>query len=203
MPADFEKQSYWHKRFATEKSFEWLTSSSTFLDVLAPYLQPLDRSAAILHIGSGTSDLHNHLRQHGFTDITNIDYEPRALERGQQLERDRFGDVRTKYLVADATRLIESEVALGKYRVAIDKSTADAIACGEGDPVSAMAEGIRRCLTDDGFWISLSFSETRFEHVKDCFDVEIISRLPQPKGRPTDPDVFHYCYLLRPKKQQS
>lgn len=196
MPADFEKQSYWQKRFASETAFEWLTSSAAFMDVLAPYLQHLPLSSPILHLGSGTSDLHNYLRQHGFTDITNIDYEPRALERGQHLEKSRFGDLRTKYLLADATQLRGEE----KYRVVIDKSTADAVACGGDDAMVAMAESIRRSLDGDGFWVSLSFSPWRFEDVHALLEVEVICKIPTPKIMPTDPDVFHYCYLLKPKR---
>jgi SAM-dependent methyltransferase len=194
--ADFEKQSYWHERFASETAFEWLTSSAAFMDVLAPHLEQLPRTVRILHLGSGTSDLHNHLRQAGFKDITNIDYEPLALERGRQLERDWFGDVRMEYVVADATRLHPR----GKYHVAIDKSTADAVACGGADAVVSMARGIRRCLRDDGFWISLSYSPSRFEGVHFMFEVSVISRVPTPKFKPTDPDIFHCCYLLRPKR---
>jgi hypothetical protein len=199
MPADFEKQSYWQKRFASETSFEWLAPSAAFIGVVAPYLQRLSSSSRILHLGSGTSDLHNHLRQKGFSHVTNIDYEPLAIERGQQSERDRFGDIRMKYLVTDATQLDLDD----KYQVAIDKSTADAVSCGGAHSIALMAEGIRRCLGDDGFWLSLSYSPFRFEHdtVQSLFDVEIIGKLPTPKAKPTDPDIFHYCYLLRPKRK--
>ena len=196
MPADFEKQDYWRERFTSETSFEWLVSSAAFMDILLPYLQPLAGSAQILHLGSGTSDLHNHLRQHGFLSVTNMDYEALALERGRQLERDRFGDVRTKYVVADATRLKTAD----RYQVVIDKSTADAIGCGEGDAIMLLAKGLHRCLDGNGFWVSLSYSPSRFEHVQSLFEVEVISRLLTPKSKPTDPDVFHYCYLLRPRR---
>lgn len=198
MPADFDKQEYWHERFKSETLFEWLASSTEFMEVLLPYLHRLPDFTRILHIGSGTSELHNHLRRHGFSNVTNIDYEPFALERGRQLERDRFGDVQMRYLVADATQL---EVD-GKYRVVIDKSTADAIACGGTDALMAMAKAVHACLDDNGFWVSLSFSSSRFEHVRSIFEVGLISRLPTPKFRPTDPDIFHFCYLLRPKQGQ-
>ena len=196
MPADFEKQNYWRERFTTETSFEWLISSAAFMGILLPYLQPLAKSAPILHLGSGTSDLHNHLRQHGFFSVTNMDYESLALERGRQLERDRFGDVKTKYVFADATRLKTAD----RYQVVIDKSTADAIGCGGGDALMLLAKGLHRCLGDNGFWVSLSYSPSRFEHVQSLFEVEVISRVLTPKSKPTDPDVFHCCYLLRPRR---
>ncbi|KAL2126710.1 hypothetical protein VTI74DRAFT_368 [Chaetomium olivicolor] len=197
MPADFEKQSYWHDRFQSETSFEWLAPSAAFMDVAGPLFQHLPPSARILHLGSGTSDLHNHLRQRGFLDVTNIDYEPLALDRGQDLERNRFGDVRMKYLVADATRLDLN--VKEKYHFAIDKSTADAIACGGAKAVVSMAKAIHRHLADDGFWVSLSYSPSRFEEVQSLFEVEVVGKIPTPKARPTDPNIFHYCYLLRPR----
>ncbi|KAL1837604.1 hypothetical protein VTJ49DRAFT_3622 [Mycothermus thermophilus] len=226
MPPDFDSKDYWHERFATETSFEWLVPSAAVLEIAAPYLDALPEGPEpprILHLGSGTSDLHNHLRARGLERVTNIDYEPRALERGRDLERARFGDVKTRYAVADLTRSsrsLEEDLAAadaeeagggvdlaGRYDVALDKGTADAIACGGDDAVRAMAENVWRCLSprgDDGggggFWISLSYSSTRFDDVRDLFDVEVIHKIPTAKAKPTDPDVFHYCYLLRPKR---
>ncbi|KAL2159383.1 hypothetical protein VTH06DRAFT_2387 [Thermothelomyces fergusii] len=193
---DFEKQSYWHERFASERAFEWLAPSPTVVGILAPYLAGLGPSARILHLGSGTSDLHNHLRDRGFLDVTNVDYEPLALERGRQLEWDRFGDVRTQYLLADATRLDLGD----RYRLVVDKGTADAIACGGEDALLSMARSVRRCLDEDGVWVCLSYSSDRFgEEVRSMFAVEVISKIPTPKHKPTDPDIFHHCYLLRPR----
>ncbi|KAK4234043.1 S-adenosyl-L-methionine-dependent methyltransferase [Achaetomium macrosporum] len=198
MPADYEKQSYWHDRFASETAFEWYTSSAAFLNALGPLLDKFPRDAGILHLGSGTSDLHNHLRERGFVNVTNIDYEPLALQRGQQLERNRFGDVRTRYLVADATQLDPKDT----YQIAIDKGMADAIACGGTEAVVATAESIRRCLDPDGVWVCLSYSASRFglKAVQSLFDVQVLSRVPTPKSKPTNPDIFHFCYLLRPRQ---
>ncbi|KAK3309332.1 S-adenosyl-L-methionine-dependent methyltransferase [Chaetomium strumarium] len=198
MPADYDKQSYWHGRFTSETAFEWYTSSATFLHILNPLLDELPRDAGILHLGSGTSDLHNRLRERGFVNVTNIDYEPLAVQRGQQLERSRFGDVRTGYLVADATQLDLDDI----YQIAVDKGTADAIACGGSEAVDAMAKGIRRCLGPDGVWVCLSYSASRFDSqaVQSLFHVQVLGRVPTPKSKPTDPDIFHFCYLLRPKQ---
>ncbi|GAB1309819.1 S-adenosyl-L-methionine-dependent methyltransferase [Madurella fahalii] len=196
MPIDFEKQSYWRERFTSEKSFEWLTPSATFMELLAPYLHRLPNSSRILHLGSGTSDLHNHLRREGFLNVTNVDFEPIAIERGQQLEQDCFGDVRMMYLVADATQLDSGE----EYPLVVDKSTADAIACGGEDAMISLGRSVYRCLGDGGIWISLSYSQSRFEDVQFLFEVEVISEIPTPKAKPTDPEVYHYCYLLRPRR---
>ncbi|KAK3693302.1 S-adenosyl-L-methionine-dependent methyltransferase [Podospora appendiculata] len=196
MAVDFDKQSYWHKRFSTEASFEWLVPSAEFMPLLDPYLAQLPSSAPILHLGIGTSDLHTHIRKRGFENLTNIDYEPLAIDRGCQLEQDAFGNVRMKYLVADATQL---DLGSTKYDLVVDKGTADAIACGGDEAVAAMTRGVAECLAEGGVWVSLSYSAWRYEIPGLPFDVDVASRIPLPKARETDPDLYHYCYLLRAK----
>ncbi|CAJ2510357.1 Uu.00g050600.m01.CDS01 [Anthostomella pinea] len=210
MPADFEKQSYWRSRFASETSFEWLTSSATFMSILEPYLSSSPRPARILQLGSGTSDLHTRFRARGYLDVTNVDYEPLALERGRALEARVFGDVRLEYAVADATRLDRDLLPKSQpqsqsrhgFDVVVDKSTADAVSCGGAEAVLRMAEGVRRCLADGGVWISLSYSGERYEVDGLPFDVEIVAKIPTPKVKAGNPEVWHWCYVLRPLEDE-
>ncbi|KAL7937398.1 S-adenosyl-L-methionine-dependent methyltransferase [Trichoderma chlorosporum] len=208
MPTDFDKQTYWHHRFSTETSFEWLLNSTDFISILKPLLTNFEPSSTrILHLGSGTSDLQNHFRQLGFLDVTNVDYEPLAAERGRQLEQQAFGDVKMKYAVADATKslLLPSEVNTqrthteNKFDLVVDKSTADAISCGGDEQVRRMISCIRECLADDGVWVSMSYSASRFDIGELPFNAEVLAKIPTPKNQVTDPDIFHWCYLLRPK----
>ncbi|XXG99971.1 hypothetical protein Hte_006312 [Hypoxylon texense] len=201
MPADFEKQSYWHERFASETSFEWLVSSQSFMSIVEPYLLALcqERPASILQLGSGTSDLQNYFRRKGYLDVTNVDYEPLALERGRQLERAAFGDVRMKYVVADVTQLDNDFPPDCKFDLVVDKSTVDAVSCGGETALLRMATGVRNHLADGGFWISLSYSSARFALEQLPFDVEVVAKTPTPKLKASDPDVYYWCYLLRPK----
>ncbi|EGO53331.1 hypothetical protein NEUTE1DRAFT_92506 [Neurospora tetrasperma FGSC 2508] len=198
---DFDKQSYWHQRFESETAFEWLFPSSTFMPLLEAFLNKLPGSdARILHLGFGTSDLQVQLRMRGFVNITNVDYEPLAIERGRHLEMTAFGDVTMQYITAGATNLASvPKISSQKYHLVIDKSTADAISCAGDDAVLAMAQGIRQSLADDGVWISVSYSAFRYDHPQLPFDVEVIANIPTAKARATDPDIYHYCYLLRPK----
>ncbi|KAL2759782.1 hypothetical protein ACRALDRAFT_1060221 [Sodiomyces alcalophilus JCM 7366] len=192
---DFEKQSYWHERFSHEEAFEWLVSSSDFLAVIDPLLPKPPETVRILQLGFGTSDLHTHLRRRGYEDVTNVDYEPLAIKRGKDCEERAFGDVRMKYVVADVTRLEEDAV----YDIVIDKSTVDAVSCGGGEAFHLMAEGVRRCLKPGGIWISLSLSALRFSAGDLPFEVSVFHRFPTPKLKPYDPDIFNFCYLLRPR----
>lgn len=240
MPIDFDKQEYWHHRFATETQFEWLVPSSTFMSIIEPHLASLlsnhhhnhnssnansesdesDSSSSppprVLQIGFGTSDLQNHLRARGLPDILNIDYEPLAIERGRQLEKRAFGDVVMKYAVMDATQLYfcgpndddrrRRRRAPQKFDLVLDKSTVDAVSCGGQETFLRMTRGVRRCLAPGGVWISLSYSSSRFD-VRDegllPFKVDVLAKIPTPKIRATDPDIYHWCYLLTPKDERN
>ncbi|KAI3393290.1 hypothetical protein diail_4472 [Diaporthe ilicicola] len=203
MPADFEKQEYWRARFATETSFEWLATSEEFMAILegdADFAR-LDRpSARVLQVGSGTSDLQNWLRAAGFSRVLNIDYEPLAVERGRQRERERFGgdDVRMGYAVADATQLDLHVRLRQRFDFVVDKSTVDAVACGGEEALRRMCRGVWRCLGPGGFWISLTYSRWRFDLDGLPFRCEEIARIPTRKLREADPDIYHYCYKMTP-----
>lgn len=193
MPPAFDKREYWEQRFSSETSFEWLMTSESFVTVLEPYLANLAPDTPILHLGFGTSDLQVHLRKRGFTSITNIDFEPLAVERGQDLERAAFGNVQMTYLVADCTQLHLDR----RYDLILDKSTVDAVACGVDAAFPAMMDSVARHLTEDGIWISISYSAYRYDSPSLPLAVEVIAQIPVKKQKPTDPDVFTYCYLLR------
>jgi EEF1A lysine methyltransferase 4 len=193
-PLDFDSKEYWHNRFTTETSNDWLVPPSVLLPILAPYLSTLpSKSSPILHLGSGTSSLANELREKGFENVLNVDYEPLAVERGRAIERDRFGDVRMRYLERDATRFETRE----KFALVVDKSTADAVSCGGEEALLRMARCVERCLGEGGVWISVSYSGSRFELEGLGLDCEVVGRFLTPRERETDPDIYHYCYKLK------
>lgn len=200
MPTDFDKQFYWHVRFTTETSFEWLVPSEVFMSILEPHLATLSLSSKILHIGFGTSDLQTHLRARGFTNILNIDFEPLAITHGRNLEKQRFGDVVMRYEVADATQLGQLEEQREEFDLVVDKSTVDAVSCGGEEGLRSMVEGIKGVLKPGrGVWVSLSYSGSRFVLEELGMDVEVVTRIPTVKRKDTDPDIYYWCYLLKPK----
>ncbi|KAI1138555.1 S-adenosyl-L-methionine-dependent methyltransferase [Hypoxylon sp. FL0543] len=201
MTADFEEQSYWHERYQSERLFEWLQPSDFFWNLVEPLLLKFPRQEnppKVLQLGSGTSDLHNYFRRHGYLDVTNVDFEPLAIERGRQIEELGFGDIKMKYVVADVTQLRDNLPEDEIFDVVVDKSTVDAVACGGDDQLLKMAYGVRKCIAERGIWISLSYSADRFSIKKLPFNVEVVHKIPNAKAHELDPDVYHYCYLLRP-----
>ncbi|KAK5632865.1 hypothetical protein RRF57_008579 [Xylaria bambusicola] len=186
MAADFEKQSYWHDRFTSETAFEWLAPSTAFIPFIEPYLNS-SGNQKILHLGSGTSDLHVRLREKGHNDVTNVDYEPLALARGREMEERFFGDVGMKYVVADVTELdLPADLLIhdgfNGFDIVLDKGTVDAAACAGDEATSAMARWVRKCLKDGGVWISLSYSAGRFEIKELPFDSGKLGS-PNPETR--------------------
>lgn len=196
---DFDKRDYWHERFSYETKFEWLIPSETFMATLEPLLSQLPRTARILQLGSGNSDLHNRLRARGFSNITNIDYEPLAIELGKGLEKAAFGDVRMHYLVADATKIDPAQLCgEGRFDLVVDKSTADAVSCGGDEAVMDLLHRVGGCLdTEHGKWVSLSYSARRFSLPDNPLYVQVMHKVPTPKRLEIDPEIFHWCYLLR------
>jgi hypothetical protein len=81
----------------------------------------------------------------------------------------------------------------------LDKSAADAIACGGDGPLFSMADSVRKHLREGACWVSVSYSAYRFDDAALPFQVQVISKIPVKKARKTEPDVFSYCYLLRAK----
>lgn len=199
MPADFEKQEYWHTRFGAENHFEWLCNSEEFLTILKndEDFARLEPSSPTLQIGFGTSDLANWLRKHGCLNVLNIDFEPTAIDRGKELEISEFGDVRMRYAVADATQLDLPQ----KFHFVLDKSTVDCISCGGEEALLRMCQGVKRHLAHGGFWISMSYSKWRFDVDDLPFNCQEIARIPTRKLKETDPDIFHHCYKLTPKNE--
>ncbi|BFZ53766.1 hypothetical protein PYCC9005_000797 [Savitreella phatthalungensis] len=194
--ADFHRKSYWEQRFDREQAFDWLVSSEQIFLSVKHLLQPQSR---VLHLGSGTSNLHVCLRHDGHLDVRNVDFAQKALDHGRQMELLEFGDVLHHYSQADVTRLPANWT--GTVDVVIDKSTADAVSCAGDDAVLAMAREVSRVLSSQGIWICCSYSCSRFDLSDELpFSVMTLKKFQLPKSEPNEPDIFHYCYLLNPKR---
>ncbi|KAK0732352.1 hypothetical protein B0T21DRAFT_412532 [Apiosordaria backusii] len=117
-----------------------------------------------------------------------MDYEPLALERGKEMEKNEFGDVSMGYQVQDVTMPFEMAQEQRK-----------------NENVIKMVERIYDVLDkEEGVWVSLSFSDSRFEmdspRVQELFEVTVLTKVATvPKRLESDPDIWHWCWLLRPK----
>lgn len=112
------------------------------------------KSPAVLHIGCGTSDLSNQLRQSllkpngktreetgaNETLILNVDFASGAIETSKNHEREKFGNIVMQWHVVDILERSAFESCCFEkcgrpFDVIVEKSYLDALACGEELPL--------------------------------------------------------------------
>lgn len=150
-PPDYESQEYWENRFKTETHFEWLGDGhGTIIPALRAHLlsQPKTNNLPplCLHIGAGVSTLHNDILQEYHSVfkktfdkpvIVNTDFASEAVKRGNQVEQSRGPEVsweqadllQWKDMLALKEKVLSREGR--KFDLVVDKSTTDAVTCGE------------------------------------------------------------------------
>lgn len=93
-PSDFSSQTYWENRFlARQTPFEWLLGVDDTTGILDPFIRDNvdpEKSAAILHIGCGTSDLSWRLRDYVSCpkQVHNVDFSVEAVNIGRRREEE-------------------------------------------------------------------------------------------------------------------
>ena len=217
MPPDYELQSYWKARFDNESHFEWLGDGS---DTILPHLRAHlsdprvsarsspSRPARLLHIGAGTSTLSERIRelyrdvygaQVDERAIVNTDFAANLVAREREKEKTRaVGGSGTgmQWICADLLKWKELEDTLRPegeehtFDLVVDKSTSDAISCGEDisysspdpdihstlnevlassggekisvSPVELLAIHLASLVQPGGLWVALTFSSNRY-----------------------------------------
>lgn len=170
-PPPFASKEYWENRFQqNDEAFDWLLPASCMDPQIteALSLRP-DGSSDILHIGCGTSLLSFHLRAHvdDPARIHNVDFSAKAIEWGVQNEmaifheqkgdntHDARDDSYKEWRMSSDNIMRWSQVSLlsqtsvlatcpeSSYALIVDKSTVDAIACGDDVEVLFKSTGDR------------------------------------------------------------
>ncbi|TBU34769.1 hypothetical protein BD311DRAFT_294473 [Dichomitus squalens] len=218
MPPDYELQSYWKARFENESDFEWLgDGSDTILPHLRAHLtdprvsarSSPSRPARLLHIGAGTSSLSERIRelyhdvygaQVDERAIVNTDFAENLVAREREKAEAAFAVGRSRtgmqWVCANLLKWGELEAALQPeeerhtFDLVVDKSTSDAISCGEDvsysnpdpsihpalneilaaqggkkisiSPVELLAVHLASLVRPGGLWVGLTFSPHRF-----------------------------------------
>ncbi|KAK5192238.1 hypothetical protein LTR92_008185 [Exophiala xenobiotica] len=204
-PTDFSSQSYWENRFtATQTPFEWLLPLDDTTRIVAKLINdhsanragvsdPPPHGPYILHIGCGTSELSICLRDWVCcpSHVHNVDYSEEAVKIGRRREEALFASRdadqrRMRWSTADLLSLPDVHSLTGEdgtlFDFVLDKSTSDAIACGDniavpstwaggGDdgpspvslpPVEVLALHLAAITAAGGRWIAISYSGDRF-----------------------------------------
>lgn len=222
----FHSQEYWQDRFNNEHHFEWLFTWDTLKPYLSSYLDPKEpilhlgtvRSVAAVSVidscvlGCGNSHLGIDLVEQGYARVVNVDYADNVIASMKEKTRERVGALQDRLEWYAADCLTDDLSRLGNpssprdYSVAIDKSLADTIACGDTEDQQNMKRLSQRVLhatRPDGVWISISFSSSRqyaFDtpgewtwHTEHALPVKVV----QPNDTPNAPDIYYYLYIQR------
>lgn len=118
---------YWDKRYSENEGsmFDWLEDYQSLKPLLSDLIP--SKSARILIIGCGNAPLSEDLYDDGYLNVVNIDISSVVIK--QMRERNSEKRPGMVYEVMDCTEM--KEFADNTFDVAIDKSTIDALLCGD------------------------------------------------------------------------
>ncbi|ORY93226.1 hypothetical protein BCR43DRAFT_496540 [Syncephalastrum racemosum] len=205
----FHSQKYWQDRFNNEQHFEWLFTWDTLKPYLGYYLDPKE---PILHLGCGNSQLGFDLIEQGYSRVVNVDYADNVITQMKEKTRERVPALQDRLEWYAADCLTDDLSRLGSassprdYSVAIDKSLADTIACGDTEDqqnMKRLSQRVLQAIRPNGVWISISFSSSR----QYAFDTSgewtwqteqaLPIKVVQPNDTPNAPDIYYYLYIQR------
>jgi SAM-dependent methyltransferase len=231
-PAPFDKQEYWSQRFQQEETFEWLMPWS----VLEPPLRtlnllPLDPTARILNLGCGNSDLPLDLYRSGHHHVTSVDFVASVIDRMKERCERAIGwqppapthgtdpapvptaECPLQFLEMDCLDM--SRLPAQSFQLCIDKSTSDAISCGDDDEYTklrTLCDQVARVIQPGGTWCVVSYSRFRqYEWTEGLgqglWRTEQILEIKVEQNQDKEaeatghvvyvPDVFQYLYVNR------
>ena len=115
---------YWDKRYSENAGsvFDWLEEYHSLKSLLSELLTP---ESKVLILGCGNAKFSEDLYDDGFENIYNIDISSVVIETMSDRNRTRSN---MKYEVMD---VCDIKYPNGFFDVAIDKSTIDALLCGD------------------------------------------------------------------------
>uniref|UniRef100_A0A182RIG9 Protein-lysine N-methyltransferase n=1 Tax=Anopheles funestus TaxID=62324 RepID=A0A182RIG9_ANOFN len=156
-------------------------SQNRIITWIARQEDEIKASDPIIDLGCGNGMMLIELAREGYTDLTGIDYSPKAIELSKAICHDQ--NLNISYKVVDL--MSEPEVmALGKFKVVHDKGTYDAISLHPEDAKTmrtSYINNVHRMLQDDGLFILTSCNWTECELVKSFTGVfQLRTVIPTP-----------------------
>ena len=160
--------SYWEDRYKSceDPTFDWLEDYSSLKTIISD-LNINKETGTVLNLGCGNSEMSEEMYDDGYHNIVNIDISHNVIkymkERNKQRPKMTFCqmDVRDIKLESNSVDL------------AIDKSTIDALLCGEDSftKVAKMIKEVQRVLKVGGYYMIISYGnpESRVFHLKRKF----------------------------------
>jgi len=158
---------YWDDRYAKNGSnnmFDWLEDFASLKKLLSQYVKPTDK---VLIVGCGNANFSEDMYDAGYQNLYNIDISSVCITQMQQRNRKR------KHMKYEKMDCCELKYDDNYFDVAIDKSTIDAILCGDNAYLhtALMLKEGQRVLKEGGYYIAISYGKpaTRSLHFERKF----------------------------------
>lgn len=150
-------------------------------------------------LGCGNAELSADMYDDGYLDITNIDYSKVCIDMMSEINKSRD---HMKYEVMDVRDLKFED---NSFDIAIDKSTIDALLCGEDSTVNTaiMLKEVQRVLKPGGTYFCISYGkpESRSHHLEqDFLSFNLRTFLLYPvsyKNKIEKEENTHYIYICK------
>lgn len=159
---NYGDKKYWDNRYALKETvFDWLEDYTSLQQLITKFIKPDDR---ILMLGCGNSPLSEAMYDCGFRNIVNMDISKVVIDQMRERNKDRK---EMTWEVEDALHMSYKDQS---FDIVLDKSTLDAILCGEASFKNAarlLAES-QRVLKAGGIYLCISYGrpETRVFHFR-------------------------------------
>ena len=170
---DYGDPAYWEQTYESDKerTYDWLISFESLMPKIEQYLKS---EYKILVTGCGNAEFSEKLYDAGYKHIWNNDISKAVITQMKERNNSR---PEMHWEVMD---VCEMNYENGFFDIVIDKSTIDAICCGESafSNVAKITNGVSRVLKEGGKLVIISYAKPymRFPHLKKAhldFDVEV------------------------------
>jgi ubiquinone/menaquinone biosynthesis C-methylase UbiE len=195
---NYGDKSYWEERYKSSENttFDWLENYSTLKDIISS-LKINKETGQVLNLGCGNSEFAENMYGDGYKNIKNIDISHNVIKSMSERNKGMEG---LTYEVMDVRELKYDD---NSFDLAVDKSTIDALLCGEDAfiNVAKMIKEVQRVLKVGGYYMIVSYGspEYRVLHLNrkfEKFKIEIL-KIEKDFVEEDGYDKHHYIYLCQ------
>lgn len=154
---------YWDKCYSENDGsmFDWLEDFKSLKPLLTDLLTPTSR---ILVLGCGNAEFSEDLYDAGYSHVHNIDISSVVIQQMRERNQHRT------HMLYEVMDVRDIKYPDGYFDAAIDKSTIDALLCGDNASVNVaiMMKEVQRVLKIGGHYIAISYGkpENRAYHLE-------------------------------------
>jgi len=194
---NYGDKNYWEERYDEQNgtTFDWLEDYESIKPIIDNL--GIKKECRILNVGCGNSEFSEKMYDEGYTHNYNIDICQNVIDFMKSRNKDKKG------LHFDVMDVCEMEYKDETFDLIIDKSTIDALLCGDHSYmiVAKMLKEISRVLKTGGYYVIISYGqpENRMIHLERdhlAFEIQIYTIKRQDDDE-KDKEKTHYVYICK------